>query len=158
MSHLGKCDMKLKCSLGELVGALKSIMPEWSKYMEVDESGRLPCKNSYDDKDTINTGFSIRIRGGAYYNKDAAPNLPYADAGFRQKEDGSWEAVYDPSGLPSKVRELGTTALNEVAGTRVENYLTSVNAEVTRADAEGADRILEVIMDVGSAGGMGQSI
>ena len=149
MSHVASCGMSLRCSLSELVDAILQMAPEWQDYIEVSETGSLPLENSYDERDTRKTGFSVKIRGGGRYRKDGktvAPNLPYADAGFYMKEDGSWDALIDPSGLPKKLKDLGTTVLNEVAGQRIENYLHSVNAEIESVSTDGSDKILDVIL------------
>ena len=96
MSHWANATLNLKCTLGTLVEALKKVMPEWEKHMQVDEGGGLdiynPTESYTDTKKQKRGGYNLVIKRGA-------PGIIYADIGFKAGENGQWEVAIDRMGL-----------------------------------------------------------
>lgn len=125
MSHWMAVKCEIKCSVDVMRRALLRLFPNWTEFMTVDPQGTLKIVNSYDRSDKAGGTFHISVKGGGSRGAgNAAPYLPWADAGLRREADGTWTVVCDPHSSSSWVRNL-----SGVVGAQVEQLRTIAQAQ-----------------------------
>ena len=148
MSHWQAGKLNLACSLEVLRRALLKIMPDWEKYIESDRGAGLGIRNYYTKRDQ--EGFSLVVRGGSHYKTrgTVAPELGYADVGFKREADGTWSVQIDPMGLPRSIKDLEGAVTQEA--THI-NFIGMAEAEgygITKDEKEGDEVRIRLIVPV----------
>ena len=145
MSHWQAGKLNLKCSIDVLRRALINIMPEWEEHIRVDESGRIPIYD-YVGRKMEGEGFNIIIPGIRNPNYSGAPGLKYNDVGLRRKEDGSWEAQVDNSGL-TKIANLEGNIAGEVARMKAKAVARLRGYAIRRDESNDEESVTEIVAD-----------
>jgi hypothetical protein len=154
MSARIDCVLEMKCSLAVLRRALLNIMPEWEKYLLIDETGKLPLYR-YNSQVIEETGYSIIIPGPKHHTKGGGvadfPANRHVDNdwGFTlvsgTPEEGQWKFTYADYNS-QKAAALEKKVLAEVATmhTRARNELMGYQTVQDRVLGE--ERIIEVLV------------
>lgn len=129
MSHWRSGKLDLKCSLAVLKRALLNIMPEWERYMQISEEGSLSIYNNYTDK--TRSGYNLKVSVDA-------PNISYADIGFKRNADGTWSTDIDEQYLRvPEIQTLQGAVKREVSAMKAQAQAKMLNGRVVRVQTSG---------------------
>ena len=130
MSHWQTGKLDLKCSLNILKKALVNVMPEWEKYIAVDENQTLSAK--FHGK-AVDQKYQIVVAG--------APGL-YGELGITKTKDGTWEIGGDYA-----ISTLKNKLTGEVMRMRAIAIAQMRGYEVLRNEDNGTELITEIRVD-----------
>jgi len=136
MSHWQLGKLNLKCALSVLQHAILQVRPDWENYIKIDIEGKLEIFNTHTKEKQ--KGHHIVIPGGKNSTKT---ELPFADVGFRQKKDGTWEMEADLAYMPG-CRDLKGKILREVAFLQQKSLAKNRGFEILQEKDENGKKTL----------------